>query len=114
MGAWFFRREHTGAELRKLAPRENGRTCRRMLMIANLLDGMDWAEAAEAVGLSRAVAYELHNRYEEEGIAGLRDRPHPGRKPKVPKEVATVLKKRIEGGADLERDRDGEIGRAHV
>lgn len=104
MSAWFFRREHTGAELRKLASREDGRTCRRMLMIANLLDGMDWAEASRAIGLSRSAAYEWHNRYEEEGIAGLRDRPRPGRTPKLPKEVAAVLKERIKAGAELERD----------
>ena len=87
MSAWFFRREHTGAELRKLARREKGRTCQRMLLIANLLDGMDWEEAGRAVGLCRAVAYEWHNRYEEEGIAGLRDRPRPGRPPKASKAV---------------------------
>ena len=36
MGAWFFRREHSATELRKLAREENGRTCQRMLLIANL------------------------------------------------------------------------------
>jgi transposase len=104
MGAWFFRREHSALELRKLAREENGRTCQRMLLIANLLDGMDWEEAASAVGLCRAVAYEWHNRYEEEGIPGLRDRRCPGRTPKVSKEVGAALKARLVAGADLERD----------
>jgi two-component system response regulator TctD len=48
-------------------------------MIANLLEGMEHEEAARLAGLSRAAAYEWHNRYEEEGIEGLRDRPGPGR-----------------------------------
>ena len=34
--------------------------------------------AARLAGLSRSAAYEWHNRYEEDGIAGLRDRPRPG------------------------------------
>jgi transposase len=75
-----------------------------MLLIANLLDGMEWAEAAVAVGLCRAVAYEWHNRYEEEGVAGLRDRRRPGRTPKVSKDVGAALKARLVAGADLERD----------
>jgi transposase len=33
--------------------------------------------------LGRSVAYEWHNRYEEDGIEGLRDRPRPGRQPRV-------------------------------
>ena len=39
-------------------------------------------EAARLAGLSRSAAYEWHNRYEEEGIEGLRDRPRPGRQPR--------------------------------
>ena len=45
------------------------------LMIANLLEGMEHEEAARLAGLSRSAAYEWHNRYEEDGIEGLRDRP---------------------------------------
>jgi hypothetical protein len=52
-------------------------------MIANLLEGMEPEEAARLAGLSRSAAYEWHNRYEEEGIEGLRDRPRPGRQPRV-------------------------------
>ena len=52
-------------------------------MIANLLEGMEHEDAAGLAGLSRSAAYEWHNRYEEDGIAGLRDRPRPGRQPRV-------------------------------
>jgi hypothetical protein len=36
---------------------------------------MEPEEAGRLCGLSRTAAYEWHNRYEEEGIEGLRDRP---------------------------------------
>jgi len=83
MPAYFFRSEPGAAELRRLARHESGRACQRVLMIANLLEGMEHEEAARLAGLSRSAAYEWHNRYEEEGIEGLRDRPRPGRQPRV-------------------------------
>src|ERR1700752_4993639 len=74
--------QRTGAaELRRLARGESGRVCQRVLMIANMLEGMEHEEAARLAGLSRSAAYEWHNRYEEDGIEGLRDRPRPGRQP---------------------------------
>ena len=75
MPAYFFRSEPGAAELRRLARRESGRVCQRVLMIANMLDGMEHEEAARLAGLSRSAAYDWHNRYEEDGIEGLRDRP---------------------------------------
>ena len=52
MPAYFFRSEPGAAELRRLARRERGRVCQRVLMIANMLEGMEhggsgavgWAE----------------------------------------------------------------------
>ena len=101
---YFFRSEPAAAELRRLARGESGRVCQRALMIANMLEGMGYEEAAQRVGLSRAAAYEWHNRYEEDGLAGLRDRPRPGRAPRVDAATAARLKERIVAGADLERD----------
>jgi len=46
-------------------------------------------------GLSRSAAYEWHNRYEEEGIEGLRDRPRPGRQPRVDAVTSARFKERI-------------------
>ena len=83
MSAYFFRGEPGAAELRRLARRESGRVCQRALMIANMLEGMEHEEAARLAGLSRSAAYDWHNRYEEDGIEGLRDRPRPGRQPRV-------------------------------
>src|SRR5271170_3065289 len=83
MPVYFFRSEPGAAELRRLARRESGRVCQRVLMIANMLEGMEHEEAARLAGLSRSAAYEWHNRYEEDGLEGLRDRPRPGRQPRV-------------------------------
>ena len=118
MAAYFFRSEPGAAELRRLARRESGRVCQRVLMIANMLEGMEHEEAARLAGLSRSAAYEWHNRYEEDGIEGLRDRPRPGRQPRVDSPGSTApgrqprvdavtsarFKERIVAGAELERD----------
>ena len=76
-------------------------------MIANMLEGMEHEEAARLAGLSRSAAYEWHNRYEEGGIEGLRDRPRPGRLPRVDAVTATRLKERIVAGAELEPEGGG-------
>jgi hypothetical protein len=68
MPVYFFRSEPEAAELRRLARRESGRVCQRVLMIANLLDGMEHEEAARLAGLSQSAAYEWHNRYEEDEL----------------------------------------------
>src|SRR6202047_53266 len=104
MPAYFFRSEPGAAELRRVARRESGRVCQRVLMIANMLGGMEHEDAARPAGLSRSAAYEWHNRYEEDGIAGLRDRPRPGRQPRVDAETSARFKERIVAGAELERD----------
>ena len=73
-------------------------------MIANLLEGMEHEEAARLAGLSRSAAYEWHNRDEEDGIEGLRDRPRPGRQPRVDAVTSARFKERIVAGAELQRD----------
>src|SRR6202022_2256621 len=103
MPAYFFRSEPGSAELRRLARGESGRVCQRVLMIANMLEGMEHEEAARLAGLSRSAAYEWHNRYEEDGIEGLRDRPRPGRQPRIDAVTGARFKERIVAGAALER-----------
>jgi hypothetical protein len=53
MPVYFFRSDPGAAELRRLARRESGRVCQRVLMIANMLEGMEHEEAARLAGLSR-------------------------------------------------------------
>jgi transposase len=111
MPAYFFRNEPGAAELRGLARRESGRVCQRVLMIANMLEGMEHEEAARLSGLSRSAAYEWHNRYEEDGIEGLRDRPRPGRQPRVDAVTSARFKERTSinpcTGARTARSRSG-------
>src|SRR5215831_16792682 len=104
MPAYFFRNEPGAAELRRLARGESGRVCQRVLMIANMLEGVEHEEAARLAGLSRSAAYEWHNRYEEDGIEGLRDRPRRGRQPRVDAATSARFKERMVAGAALERD----------
>ena len=104
MSVYFFRSEPGAAELRRLARGESGRVCQRVLMIANMLEGMEHEAAARLAGLSRSAAYEWHNRYEEDGIEGLRDRPRLGRQPRVDAATSARFKERIVAGAALERD----------
>jgi transposase len=59
---------------------------------------------ARLAGLSRSAAYEWHNRSEEDGIEGLRDRPRPGRRPRVDAATSARFKERIVAGAELQRD----------
>jgi hypothetical protein len=53
MPAYFFRSEPGAAELRRVARRVSGRVCQRVLMIANMLEGMEHEDAARLAGLSR-------------------------------------------------------------
>ena len=70
----------TPAELRALARRErDGRVSARLLALANALDGMSRDEAARAAGMDRQTLRDWVHRYNAEGVAGLRDRPRPGR-----------------------------------
>jgi putative transposase len=87
--------QRTGGGRAAVARRESGRVCQRVMMIANMLEGMKHEEAARLAGLSRSAAYEWHNRYEEEGIEGLRDRPRPGRQPRLDAETRTALEVRL-------------------
>lgn len=104
MPVFFFRTEPSAAELRKLARQESGRVCQRMLLIANLLDGMAREEAARTVGLSLATTYHWHNRYEEEGVDGLRDKPGRGRPRRLTAEQEASIAQQVAAGADLDRD----------
>jgi transposase len=96
--------EHSAVDLRRLARQETGLVCQRLLLIVNLLDGVEREAAARVVGLSRQATCDWHNRYEEEGVDGLRDRPRSGRPRRVPAAVEQRLVERIVNGAVFERD----------
>ena len=58
---------------------------RRARLLVLLADGMTITEAAAAVGLSRRHTYKWIQRFMQEGLAGLVDRPGRGHRP-VPRQ----------------------------
>src|SRR5690349_2297654 len=78
------RRELGGGDLRREAGRcRDARAARRMLALALVLEGSSREEAARHAGMDRQTLRDWVHRYNEEGLAGLRDRPRPGRKPRL-------------------------------
>lgn len=57
----------------------NRRAALRMLAIADALEGLSRAEAARLAGMERQALRDAVARYNAEGVAGLDDRPKPGR-----------------------------------
>jgi transposase len=95
----------TPAELRALARRErDGRVSGRLLALANALDGMSRDEAARAAGMDRQTLRDWVHRYNAEGLAGLWDRPRPGRPCGLDEGQQAALKALILKGPKLERD----------
>ncbi len=83
-------------ELRRMARCEGSvHTARRMLAIANALDGMSRADAAEAAGMERQALRDAVVRYNSEGVAGLSDRPRGGRPPALSECELALLAERI-------------------
>ena len=74
------RRELDAGGLRREAARcRDARAARRMLALALVLEGTSRADAARAAGMDRQTLRDWVRRYNEEGLAGLRDRHRPGR-----------------------------------
>ena len=96
------RTEHSADELR-LAARRTKDTwqARRLLAIALVLDGASRTEAARAAGMERQTLRDWVIRYNEEGIEGLRDRPRPGRPPRLLPERLAELARLVEDGPDV-------------
>ena len=93
------------ARLRRLARRErNPRTATRMLAIAGALEGLSRTEAARLAGMERQALRDAVVRYNAEGMAGLRDRPKPGRPPALSEPEQAVLLAAIFRGPDRPRD----------
>src|SRR4026208_48473 len=76
------RKDRTSTVLRKLAKSEpDARISRRLLGIANALDGMSRAEAGEGAGMDRQTLRDWVIRYNAHGVAGLCDTWNGGRPP---------------------------------
>src|SRR6516165_4379771 len=103
MLALSIRRDRTAAVLRKLAKMESdARIARRILAIANALDGMSRDEAAQSAGMDRQTLRDWVIRYNEHGLDGLADRERDGRPPKLNAEEKAELIRIVLAGPDPE------------
>src|ERR687886_438107 len=99
------RQELGAVELRREAKRcRDAAAARRMLALALVREGCSRAEAARAAGMDRQTLRDWVHRYDAEGLPGLRDRPRPGRKPRLTPEQETELATAVEHGPDPDRD----------
>lgn len=96
---------HTAGELRAKAKGDAAPlTIKRLLAIANALDGMTFTAAAKAAGLERQALGDAIKRYNEDGVAGLEDRPRSGRPRKLKAAEEASLAALIIAGPDPETD----------
>jgi transposase len=72
-----------------------------------VLEGSSREAAARAAGMDRQTLRDWVHRYNQEGIAGLRDRPRSGRKPRLTPARTEELAAVVEQGP--EPDRDGVV-----
>ena len=99
------RHEPGAGELRREAARcRDARAARRMLALALVLEGSSREEAARAAGMDRQTLRDWVHRYNAEGLAGLRDRPRSGRKPRLTAGQEAELVTAVERGPDPDRD----------
>jgi transposase len=74
-----------------------------MLAIANALDGLERAEAARLAGMSGQALCDAIKRYNAEGLAGLYDRPKPGRSRRLSNAQEGELGEIVMAGPDVEK-----------
>ncbi len=74
----------------------------RMQAIAGALEGLTRVEAARLAGMERQVLRDAVLRYNAEGLAGVHDRPRPGRPPRPSQEHRQTLHKLVLDGPDVE------------
>ena len=98
-------------ELRRQARRErDGRVSARLIAIANALEGMNRASAARLAGMDRQTLRDWVHRYNAEGIAGLCNRPAPGRKPKLAEGQMGALRAIVLAGPEPARTKSRSGG----
>src|SRR4051794_14666901 len=99
------RHELGAGDLRREARRcRDGAAARRMLALALVLEGSSREEAARHAGMDRQTPPGWGDRYNAEGLAGLRDRPRSGRRPRLTPEQEAELEDVVERGPDPDRD----------
>src|SRR3954451_14787677 len=99
------RKEPGAVELRREAARcRDAKAARRMLALALILEGASREDAARHAGMDRQTLRDWVHRYNAEGLAGLRDRPHPGPTPRLTPEQLSELARVVDDGPDPATD----------
>lgn len=94
------------AELRRLARlSDDADQARRLLAIALVREGSSRAAAARAVGAERQALRDWVIRYNAEGLDGLKDRPKPGRRPRLSEDNLAELDRLVDKGPDMALDK---------
>ena len=100
------RTELGSADLREQARRaERPEVVRRLLALAQVLDGIDRETAAKNAGMDRQTLRDWVHRYNAEGVAGLSSRKATGRKPALTAAQKLAFKQIVETGPDLAIDK---------
>ena len=99
------RQDYSAAELRRSAARtHDGDAARRMLALAHVMDGRSRGEAAMLCGMDRQTLRDWVHRYNAEGLAGVFDRPHCGRPPRLSAEQEAEVVRWVRQGPKLSED----------
>ena len=109
-------RQDQGAQGLRLAARleKMGKVVLRLLGIAHILDGRGRAESAALVGLEPQSLARAVDRYNAEGIAGLKDRTIPGRPCKLSSEQSAELKRIVLAGPEDRENGHPEFKIRHI
>lgn len=103
MAALEIRKDRTPAVLRKLAKQaDDVRVARRILAIANALDGMSREDAARSAGMDRQTLRDWVLRYNAHGVDGLADRWNGGRRPTFSAQEQAAIVEIVLAGPDVE------------
>jgi transposase len=94
------------SELRRRARlADDADQARRILAIALALEGGSREAAARAAGAQRQTLRDWVIRYNAEGLEGLKDRPKPGRTPRLRGDALTELDRLVGQGPDIVADK---------
>ena len=93
-------------ELRRVGREQtNGRVASRMFAIANVLNGLSREDAATHAGMERQCLRDWVHRFNAEGVAGLKDRPHKGRPRRMHAGIEKEFCARVDTGPDAKTDK---------
>jgi transposase len=99
------RQDITAADLRSAASgTKDGPASRRMLALAFVLEKRSREEAARLCGMDRQTLRDWVHRFNADGIAGLFDRPSPGRPRRLSPDQEAMFSEWVEAGPDFEQD----------